>query len=292
MKTSERTLVNVKTVVRLPVGKVWELWTDPWHIIHWNQASPEWHTARAENDIKKNGRFSYRMEARDGSVGFDFSGEYRKVTKDKYIECFLDDSRRVSINFDKDNDGTLISETFEAEETYPADYQKEGWQSILVNFKRYAEESQRFTVTHFEIVIDKPVDKVFSTMLDKDTFQGWTSVFDSSSRFEGSWQKGSKILFMVEEENGTTSGMVSWIKDYQTDSSVKIEHQGIIKNGKEIMNGPEADTWKGSIESYSFKALNGKTLLSVDFDSLKEFDSYFAKTWPEALRKLKSLCEG
>jgi len=93
MKPNERTLVNVNTLVKLSAAKVWELWTNPWHIIHLNQASAEWHTSKAENDVKKNGRFSYRMEARDGSVGFDFSGEYRKVTKHKYIECFLDDSR-------------------------------------------------------------------------------------------------------------------------------------------------------------------------------------------------------
>lgn len=291
MKTSERTLVNVQTVVKLPVGKVWELWTDPWHIIHWNQASEEWHTARAENDIKKNGRFSYRMEARDGSAGFDFSGEYRKVTKYKSIESFLDDSRKVSITFNEDNGETHISESFEAEETFPVEYQKEGWQSILDNFKKYAEVSQRFTVTHFEIVIDKPVEKVFSTMLEKGTYQAWTSVFNSTSRFEGSWQKGSKILFLGDEENGSTSGMVSWIKDYQTNKSVRIEHQGSIKNGEEIISGIETDTWKGSIESYSFKALNDKTLLSVDFDSVMEFDSYFSETWPEALRKLKLLCE-
>jgi len=291
MKTSERTLVNVKTVVKLPVGKVWELWTNPWHIIHWNQASAEWHTAKAENDVKKNGRFSYRMEARDGSVGFDFSGEYRKVIKNKHIECFLDDSRNVRITFNEVNNETLISESIEAEETYPVEYQKEGWQSILDNFKRYAEESQKFTVSHFEIVIDKPVEKVFGTMLEKDTYNGWTSVFNSSSRFEGSWQKGSKILFLGEEDSGNTSGMVSWIKDYHTDRSVKIEHQGIIKNGEEIMIGPEVDIWKGSIESYSFKALNDKTMLSVDFDSVKEFDSYFAETWPKALYKLKSICK-
>src|SRR3972149_11359770 len=154
MNRSERTLVNVQTLVKLPVARIWDLWTDPWHIIHWNQASAEWHTARAENDVKKNGRFSYRMEARDGSVGFDFSGEYRKVIKNKSIEYFLDDSRIVSITFSEDNNETLISESFEAEETYPVDYQREGWQSILNNFKNYAETSERFRVLHYEILIN------------------------------------------------------------------------------------------------------------------------------------------
>ena len=284
-------MVNVKTIVKLPVGKVWELWTNPWHIIHWNQASDDWQTSRAENDLKKYGRFLYRMEARDGSFGFDFSGEYRKIENLKLIEYVLDDNRKVSVTFDEKNNETIITESFEAEEINPADLQRDGWQSILNNFKKYAEEADRFTVFHFEILIDKPVDKVFRTMLEKDTYRDWTSVFNSTSRFEGSWQKGSKILFLGEEENGNTAGMVSWIKDFQTDRSVKIEHQGTLKNGEEIMNGPEAEKWRGSVESYSFRALNGKTLLSVDFDSLKEFDSYFKQTWPEALNKLKSLCE-
>ncbi|HBH85440.1 MAG TPA: hypothetical protein DDY34_16790 [Bacteroidales bacterium] len=291
MNRSERTLVNVQTLVKLPVARIWDLWTDPWHIIHWNQASAEWHTARAENDVKKNGRFSYRMEARDGSVGFDFSGEYRKVIKNKSIEYFLDDSRIVSITFSEDNNETLISESFEAEETYPVDYQREGWQSILNNFKNYAETSERFRVLHYEILINAPADKVYRTMLEKELYAAWTSIFNPSCRFEGSWDKGSKILFLGEDKEGKTNGMVSWIKDNIPNRSIKIEHQGIVKDGEEIMTGPEVEQWKGSIESYGFISMNDKTLLSVDFDSVKEFEVYFSQTWPEVLKKLKSICE-
>ncbi|OFX42199.1 MAG: hypothetical protein A2X05_12205 [Bacteroidetes bacterium GWE2_41_25] len=231
------------------------------------------------------------MEARDGSVGFDFSGEYRKVIKNKSIEYFLDDSRIVSITFSEDNNETLISESFEAEETYPVDYQREGWQSILNNFKNYAETSERFRVLHYEILINAPADKVYRTMLEKELYAAWTSIFNPSCRFEGSWDKGSKILFLGEDKEGKTNGMVSWIKDNIPNRSIKIEHQGIVKDGEEIMTGPEVEQWKGSIESYGFISMNDKTLLSVDFDSVKEFEVYFSQTWPEVLKKLKSICE-
>lgn len=139
MNTSSRTMVTVQTVVQLPVSRVWDLWTVPHHIIHWNQASDDWHTARAENDLKKFGRFLFRMEARDGSFGFDFSGEYRIVINQKLIEFILDDSRKVTITFSEEKNGTLITESFEAEETHPVEMQKEGWQAILNSFRKYAE---------------------------------------------------------------------------------------------------------------------------------------------------------
>jgi uncharacterized protein YndB with AHSA1/START domain len=139
MNISDRTLVTVQTLVKLPVARVWDIWTDPLHIIHWNQASDDWHTVRAINDVKKYGPFLFRMEAKDGSFGFDFSGEYRRVVKHKLIEYILADSRKVTIIFSEEKDGTLITESFEGEETHPVEHQKEGWQSILNNFKKYSE---------------------------------------------------------------------------------------------------------------------------------------------------------
>ena len=196
MNTASRTLVTVETAVSLPVAKVWEMWTNPWHIIHWNQASRDWHTSRAENDLKKYGRFLFRMEARDGSFGFDFSGEYRKVVNHKIIEYILDDGRRVAINFAEEKNRTLITEAFEAEEINSVELQKNGWQSILNNFKRYAESSENLEIMHFEITIDSPVRKVYKKMLSADTYVLWTSVFNASSHFAGSWEKGTKILFL------------------------------------------------------------------------------------------------
>ncbi len=284
-------MVTVQTTVKLTVSDVWKIWTNPFHIIHWNQASDDWHTSRAENDLKKYGRFLFRMEARDGSFGFDFSGEYRKIVNYKLIEYVLDDSRRVSISFDENANETIITESFEVEEINPVELQKEGWQSILNNFKNYAESSENPEILHFETTINCPVEKVYETMLSDDTYRTWTSVFNSTSRYEGSWKKGSKILFLGTDSKGEISGMVSRIKENVNNKFVSIEHLGIIKNNNEIMCGDEVDGWKGSLENYSFKSSGNQTMLSIDIDSNEEFKSYFSDTWPKALNKLKSICE-
>jgi uncharacterized protein YndB with AHSA1/START domain len=291
MNKPERIQITVEVKVKLPVPQVWELWTNPFHIIHWNQASDEWHTSRAENDLKKYGRFLYRMEARDGSFGFDFSGEYRKIVNLKLIEYVLDDSRKVSITFDESNNETIISESFEAEDVNPADLQRNGWQSILDNFKKYAESSEKFEILHFETLIKSPVHKVYELMFREDTYKNWTSVFNSDSRYEGSWKKGSKIVFLGTDSNGETGGMVSRIKENLQNKFISIEHLGIIKNGNEILSGSEVDSWKGALENYTFKTNGNETRISVDIDSNQEFKSYFSDTWPKALGKLKSICE-
>ncbi len=291
MKKTDRLQITVEVYVKLPVSKVWELWTKPMHIIHWNQASDEWHTSRAENDLRKYGRFLYRMEARDGSFGFDFSGEYKKIENLKLIEYVLDDSRKVSISFEEKNNETIITESFEAEEINPSDLQRDGWQSILNNFKKYAESSEKHEILHFETLINSPVERVYETMLKEDTYKTWTSVFNAGSRYEGSWEKGSKIVFIGTDSNGETGGMVSRIKENLRNRFVSIEHLGIIKNGIEILSGSEVDGWKGALENYSFKSAGDKTMLAIDIDSKEEFKSYFSETWPKALDKLKSICE-
>jgi uncharacterized protein YndB with AHSA1/START domain len=139
MKTSSRERITVETSVQLPVGKVWELWTLPKHITRWNFASPDWHCPQSTNDLKPGGRFSYRMEAKDGSMGFDFGGVYNKVSVNKHIECTLDDGRDMHVEFTNVDGRTKISETFEAEEVNSIELQKTGWQAILDNFKRYSE---------------------------------------------------------------------------------------------------------------------------------------------------------
>ncbi len=291
MIKSSRTVIKVQSEIDLPVSKVWELWTNPWHIIHWYQASDSWHTARAENNVKRYGTFLFRMEARDGSFGFDFSGEYRKIVKNSAIDCVLADGRKVSVLFKEVKNGTLITESFEAEETHSNEMQKEGWQAILDNFRKYAEASENTEVLHYEVIINSPVEKVYDTMLNEDSYRDWTSIFNSASHYSGSWNKGSRILFLGTDSNGGSSGMVSWIKENIKNKLLSIEHIGTIKNGKEFLCGKEADGWKGSLENYTFNPLGQKTVLSVDIDSNHDFKSYFEETWPKALDKLRSICE-
>ncbi|HEX9150819.1 MAG TPA: SRPBCC family protein [Flavobacterium sp.] len=139
MDKNAKTLITVETVVNAPIGTVWEKWTNPEDIVNWNNASDDWHTTRAENDLKAGGKFLSRMQAKDGSVGFDFSGTYDTVKSNELIEYTADDNRKVKIQFYNDNDKTKIIEIFEAENENPIAMQQSGWQSILDNFKKYAE---------------------------------------------------------------------------------------------------------------------------------------------------------
>lgn len=139
METLNNQVITVETTVNAPVEKVWECWTKPEHITQWNAASNDWHTPRAENDLRAGGKFFSRMEAKDGSFGFDFGGVYDAVEKNQYIEYTIGDGRKVKVTFQKHGHTTKITETFEAENTHSVEMQKGGWQAILDNFKKYAE---------------------------------------------------------------------------------------------------------------------------------------------------------
>jgi uncharacterized protein YndB with AHSA1/START domain len=138
METQVKT-ITVENTVKAPVEKVWQFWTLPEHITKWSNASDDWHTPFAENDLKVGGKFLSRMEAKDGSFGFDFGGVYDNVKINQVIAYTIGDGRKVKINFSPNGDETKIVETFEAEKTNSVEMQKGGWQSILDNFKKYAE---------------------------------------------------------------------------------------------------------------------------------------------------------
>lgn len=291
MTNTEKTSITVKTLVNAPVEKVWRCWAEPQHIVCWNAASDDWHTPKAENDLQVGGRFVYRMEAKDGSFGFDFSGKYDKVELHRQIEYTLDDERTVQISFAMQDDGTLITETFEAENENTLELQQNGWQAILNNFKKHTEGLSKIVPLHFEININAPTATVYQVMLDKKHFEEWTAVFNPTSRFEGSWKKGAKIVFLGTDENGKVGGMVGLIKENIPNQFVSIEYTGIIHGDEEITSGPEIKGWVGSCENYTFKAADKKTLLSVDLDTNHEFLNYFKETYPKALDILKSICE-
>lgn len=143
MENREKKTVTVETTVQLPPGKVWDYWTKPEHITQWNYALDTWHCPAAENDLRNGGRFSARMEARDGSMGFDYAGEYDLVSAPRKLLCTLDDGRRVNIEFISMDQKTIITETFEVEDTHTLEQQKMGWQAILDNFKKYAESREQ-----------------------------------------------------------------------------------------------------------------------------------------------------
>ncbi|OAT85384.1 polyketide cyclase [Bacillus sp. MKU004] len=137
MGTSEK--ITIQTTVQAPVEKVWAYWTEPNHITKWNAASDDWHTPFAENDLRIGGKFLSRMEAKDGSFGFDFGGTYDEVKANEVIAYSMEDGRTVSITFKANGDKTEIVETFDPESENPVDMQRQGWQAILDRFKSYVE---------------------------------------------------------------------------------------------------------------------------------------------------------
>jgi uncharacterized protein YndB with AHSA1/START domain len=131
--------ITVETEVAAPLKQVWDAWVTPDHITKWNFAIDEWCCPRAEIDLKIGGTFKYRMEAKDGSFGFDFEGVFTKVAPQQSLHFKLGDERLVTIEFQQTANGTRVAETFEAEDENSAEQQKQGWQSILNNFKKHVE---------------------------------------------------------------------------------------------------------------------------------------------------------
>jgi uncharacterized protein YndB with AHSA1/START domain len=141
METQEKTVLTVATTVNAPVEKVWEYWSSPEHITKWCTPTEEWHTPTAENDLRTGGKFSSRMEAKDGSMGFDFAGVYDEVRPNEYIEYTIGDGRKVEITFSINGNQTKVVENFEAESINPIEMQQGGWQAIIDNFKKYTESN-------------------------------------------------------------------------------------------------------------------------------------------------------
>jgi uncharacterized protein YndB with AHSA1/START domain len=143
MESNGKTNITVQATVDAPLELVWKCWNNPEDIVKWNNASDDWHTTRAENDLRVGGKFVSRMEAKDGSFGFDFEGIYTAMKKNELIEYVLADERKVCITFTDLDGQTRVTETFDPENVYPQEHQKAGWQSILNNFKKYVEEKSK-----------------------------------------------------------------------------------------------------------------------------------------------------
>ena len=131
--------ITVETVVQAPLDPVWNAWNDPAAIEQWNAANEDWHTTRSTVDLREGGKFLSRMEARDGSEGFDFEGTYTRVVPRETIEYRMSDGREVEVEFVERPGGVLVRETFDAEAENPPELQRQGWQAILDSFARYVQ---------------------------------------------------------------------------------------------------------------------------------------------------------
>lgn len=134
-------MITIKTTVNASISKVWELWNTPEHITKWSFASPDWHTPYAESDLREGGKFKSTMAAKDGSMSFDFEGEFTFVKPNEALQYVIADGRKVEITFTETPNGVEIIESFDPETQNPEEMQRGGWQAILDNFKNYVENN-------------------------------------------------------------------------------------------------------------------------------------------------------
>ncbi|MBC3874704.1 SRPBCC family protein [Undibacterium flavidum] len=135
--------ITINTTVKAKLKDCWDAWTTPADIMQWNAANDDWHTPRSSNNLRVGGIFSSRMEAKDGSMGFDFEGTYTQVIPHELIEYALGDQRTVTVTFKEADGAVQITETFDAENEHSAEMQRAGWQAILDNFARYVESKAK-----------------------------------------------------------------------------------------------------------------------------------------------------
>lgn len=133
--------ITVETTIAAPIERVWSAWNTPEDIQQWNAASDDWHTTKSTVDLREGGSYSSRMEAKDGSMGFDFAGTYTKVVEQERIESSFGD-RTLVVEFLVAAEQVTVRETFDAETVHSEDLQRAGWQAILDNFKKYVERSK------------------------------------------------------------------------------------------------------------------------------------------------------
>ena len=137
----EATKITIYATISAGTQKVWNYYTQPEHITKWNFASPDWHCPSASNDMRIGGKYTARMEAKDGSFGFEFEATYSEITENQKFVYIMPDGREVSVSMNEDNHLTNITVCFDTETENPVDLQREGWQAILNNFKNYAENN-------------------------------------------------------------------------------------------------------------------------------------------------------
>jgi hypothetical protein len=147
----------------------------------------------------------------------------------------------------------------------------------------------------FNTTINAPLSKIYDCMLginNKSTYEQWTALFNPTSTYEGSWEKGSKILFIGVDEKGEKGGMVSMIVENIPNQFVSIQHYGLLKGGEEITEGPEVEKWANGFENYTFEESNGIVIVNAALLNIpEEFIDYMNDAYPKALEKLKEICE-
>lgn len=276
----ETTKITVQSTIQADTQKVWDFYTQPEHIIGWNFASDDWHCPRATNDLRVGGKFSARMEARDGSYGFDFNTLYDEVVVHEKIAYTMEDGRKADITFSGENGTTLVTVTFDAENQNDPEMQRVGWQAILDNFKKYVElKALRF----FEFSVDKEnstiyIKRDFNATLQK-VWQAWTTA-ELLDRWWGPepWRAETKAMdfreggywlyAMVGPEGERHWGRLDYIE-------IKNEESFRAKDGFCDENGTPSSELPQNLWEIVFRETDGKVLVDMTliFDNPEDLET-------------------
>lgn len=276
----ETTKITVQSTIQADTQKVWDFYTQPEHIIGWNFASDDWHCPRATNDLRMGGKFSARMEARDGSYGFDFNTLYDEVVVHEKIAYTMEDGRKADITFSGENGTTLVTVTFDAENQNDPEMQRVGWQAILDNFKKYVElKALRF----FEFSVDKEnstiyIKRDFNATLQK-VWQAWTTA-ELLDRWWGPepWRAETKAMdfreggywlyAMVGPEGERHWGRLDYIE-------IKNEESFRAKDGFCDENGTPSSELPQNLWEIVFRETDGKVLVDMTliFDNPEDLET-------------------
>lgn len=285
--------ITVETTVRAPLPEVWRAWTTPEDIVQWNTASPDWHTPRAAVDLRVGGSFTSRMEARDGSMGFDFAGTYTAIVPLRRLECAFGD-RALVVDFIDAGGAVTVRETFDAETTHSPEQQRQGWQAILDSFARHVERRQaalRSTATKplvFEVSIRAPRERVWDHMLGNAGYRHWTAAFCEGSYFTGTWAAGAPMRFLSPGGDG----MLAEIAEWRPPAFVSIRILGEVRQGVDDTTSDAVRAWAPAYENYRLDETPEGTHVCVTLDSAPAYEAYMRETYPKALQRLKALAEG
>jgi uncharacterized protein YndB with AHSA1/START domain len=283
--------IVITATIQAPVALVWQYYTQPAHITRWNFATPEWYCPWANADLQPGGTYTARMEAKDGSFGFDFSATYHTVNPHQLLAFTLTDGRQVSIAFKPLDQETQVTVTFEPEQQNPLSLQQTGWQMILDNFKNYAHQRAQSTLLcrEYKITIQAPAALVYDAMLgltQKQTYESWTAHFSPTCSYEGSWNKGANIQFTAIHE-GKKGGITSTVVEHLPQKYIALLHTGLIEDGTIITDEAKIAAWKNAQEIYTFIDQQQTTHLIVNIDISPDYQSYFDEVYPKALLQLK-----
>ncbi|MDD2938379.1 MAG: SRPBCC family protein [Proteiniphilum sp.] len=276
----ETTKITVQSTIQADTQKVWDFYTQPEHIIGWNFASDDWHCPRATNDLRVGGKFSARMEAKDGSYGFDFNTLYDEVEVHEKIAYTMEDGRKAAITFSGENGATLVTVTFDAENQNDLEMQRSGWQAILDNFKKYVElKALRF----FEFSVDKEnstiyIKRDFNASLQR-VWQAWTTA-ELLDRWWGPepWRAETKVMdfreggywlyAMVGPEGERHWGRLDYIE-------IKNEESFRAKDGFCDENGTPSSELPQNLWEIVFRETDGKVLVDMIliFDSPEDLET-------------------